>query len=298
MFNAQSAFTGESLKQSLDFLWKDIIETWQASEEDVLAELLPVAKPDPAESLQISKQATELIQKVRQQEDSVHMLDALLQEYSLDTQEGILLMCLAEALMRIPDKKTAEALIADRLADADWDKHMGKSDSTLVNASTWGLLLTGKVIKLDRSLDDRPAGILSRLVKKSGEPVIRAAMNQAMKIMGKQFVLGRDIQEALDNARKYREQGYQYSFDMLGEAAITEADAKRYFDAYMDAITVVGSDSDLRQSDPQTSSNLGEPGSSTISVKLSALHPRYEQAQEARVATELYSTLIRLLTFA
>ncbi|WP_020406180.1 bifunctional proline dehydrogenase/L-glutamate gamma-semialdehyde dehydrogenase PutA [Hahella ganghwensis] len=288
MFKASSALAEDLLNQPLDQIWQHITSNYAVDEASYLKELLPLAQPDTDGIGQITEEATRLIENVRKQDDSVHMVDALLQEYSLDTQEGILLMCLAEALMRVPDKRTADALIEDRLSGADWEKHMGKSESTLVNASTWGLLLTGKVVKMDRTLDGRPASVLNRLVKRSGEPVIRAAMHQAMKIMGKQFVLGRDIQEALDNGRKYREKGYSYSFDMLGEAALTTHDAKRYFDSYMQAIASVGADS----------SNAEKPGSSSISIKLSALHPRYEQAQESRVQTELYNTLMELLKFA
>ncbi len=288
MFKASSVLAEDLPSQSLDQLWKHITANYAVDEAEYLRELLPLAQPDANGIGQITEVATRLIENVRRQDDSVHMVDALLQEYSLDTQEGILLMCLAEALMRVPDKKTADALIEDRLSGADWERHMGKSESTLVNASTWGLLLTGKVVKLDRTIDGRPAKVLNRLVKRSGEPVIRAAMHQAMKIMGKQFVLGRDIKEALDNGNKYRAKGYSYSFDMLGEAALTDHDAKRYFESYKQAIDAVGADP----------SNSQKPGSSSISIKLSALHPRYEQAQESRVQTELYNTVLELLKFA
>ncbi len=287
-FTPTDSFSDDILSRPLDQLWQHIVANYDVDEAEYLKKLLPLAQPDTAGLTQITELATRLIENVRKQDDSVHMVDALLQEYSLDTQEGILLMCLAEALMRIPDKRTADALIKDRLSGADWDKHMGKSDSTLVNASTWGLLLTGKVVKLDRKIDGRPANVLNRLVKRSGEPVIRAAMHQAMKIMGKQFVLGRDIEEALDHGRKYRAQGYHYSFDMLGEAALTKQDAKRYMESYMQAIAAVGADP----------ANSQQPGSSSISIKLSALHPRYEQSQENRVQTELYNDLLKLLEFA
>ena len=288
MFKA-SEFLGSAFDdQKRDFFWQAIVGNYAVDETAYLKELLAYNEVVPEEVKTTEAIATDLIRKVRAQDDAVHMIDALLQEYSLDTQEGILLMCLAEALMRIPDKRTADALIRDKMSVADWQKHMGKSESTLVNASTWGLLLTGKVVKLDRRIDGSPANVLKRLVNKCGEPVIRAAMYRAMAIMGKQFVLGRDIKEALSNGRRYRDRGYTYSFDMLGEAAMTAADAKRYLQDYLKAIETVGADDYPANKAPAPS----------ISIKLSALHPRYEQSQEHRVLTELCGTLIELVSFA
>ncbi|GAK86319.1 proline dehydrogenase [Vibrio ponticus] len=215
------------------------------------------------------------------------MIDALLLEYSLDTQEGILLMCLAEALMRIPDAETADALIRDKLSVADWKSHLKNSDSVFVNASTWGLMLTGKVVGLSESQQPSPSQAVNRLVNKLSEPVIRRAMNQAMKIMGHQFVLGRTIQEAQKNGRAMRDKGFTYSYDMLGEAALTEADANKYFKDYMMAIEAVGRD--------VVSDNSPAP---SVSIKLSALHPRYEVANESRVMSELHDTLLQLLVRA
>ncbi|MFN2362555.1 MAG: bifunctional proline dehydrogenase/L-glutamate gamma-semialdehyde dehydrogenase PutA [Marinobacter sp.] len=288
MFNASKVLEPAFQEQPRSFFWQSIIASYAVDETRYLNELIPLAQSDAAEHRAVTDMATSLIRKVREQDDSVHMIDALLQEYSLDTQEGILLMCLAEALMRIPDKFTADALIQDKLSDADWNKHVGRSESTLVNASTWGLLLTGRVVKMDKRLDGAPSSIWRRLVKRSGEPVIRSAMYQAMAIMGKQFVLGRDIDEALRNARESRDLGYTYSFDMLGEAAMTSNDADRYLKDYMDAIESVGND---------TYSDNKAPAPS-ISIKLSALHPRYEMSQEERVLRELGGTLTDLLAFA
>lgn len=288
MFNASKVLEPAFQEQPRSFFWQGVIANYAVDETRYLNELIPLAQSDTAEHRAVTETATSLITKVREQDDSVHMVDALLQEYSLDTQEGILLMCLAEALMRIPDKYTADALIQDKLSDADWQKHVGRSESTLVNASTWGLLLTGRVVKMDKRLDGSPSSIWRRLVKRSGEPVIRSAMYQAMAIMGKQFVLGRDIDEALRNAREYRDMGYSYSFDMLGEAAMTSDDAARYLKDYMGAIEAVGNDSYPG----------GRVPAPSISVKLSALHPRYEVSQEERVLNELASTLIDLLAFA
>ncbi|MDC0663463.1 bifunctional proline dehydrogenase/L-glutamate gamma-semialdehyde dehydrogenase PutA [Marinobacter sp. SS21] len=288
MFDASKVLEPAFQEQPRSFFWQGMADNYAVDEAAYLNELIPLAQSDAAEHREVTEIATRLIQQVREQDDSVHMVDALLQEYSLDTQEGILLMCLAEALMRIPDKRTADALIEDKMSVADWQKHLGRSDSTLVNASTWGLMLTGRVIKMDRHLDGSPSTIWKQLVKRSGEPVIRSAMYRAMAIMGKQFVLGRDIREALKNARDYRKKGYTYSFDMLGEAAMTQQDAARYLADYLQAIDTVGDDR----------TPAGNAPAPSISIKLSALHPRYEVAQEQRVLTELYDTVVGLLKAA
>ncbi|MBW4933601.1 bifunctional proline dehydrogenase/L-glutamate gamma-semialdehyde dehydrogenase PutA [Marinobacter sp. F4206] len=288
MFHASKVLEPAFQEQPRSVFWRSLVANYAVDEAGYLRELIELAQSDTAEDRAVTETATGLIAKVREQDDAVHMIDALLQEYSLDTEEGILLMCLAEALMRIPDKYTADALIHDKMSMADWQKHVGRSESTLVNASTWGLLLTGRVVKMDKRLDGSPSNVWRRLVKRSGEPVIRSAMYRAMGIMGKQFVLGRDIDEALRNARDYREMGYTYSFDMLGEAALTAEDAARYLNDYMKAIESVGADPDEGHQGPRPS----------ISIKLSALHPRYEYAQEERVLKELYRTVRDLVTFA
>ena len=216
------------------------------------------------------------------------MIDALLLEYSLDTREGVLLMCLAEALMRVPDSATADALIRDKLSVADWQSHLKNSDSLFVNASTWGLMLTGKVINFDQRENTSPNKALNSLVTKFSEPVIRQAMHQAMKIVGHQFVLGRDINEALKNAEPPRSQGFSYSFDMLGEAALTSKDAEKYYDDYFNAISELAKFKSKKATEPEPS----------ISITLSALHPRYEAANEARVLSELFETVLALLQYA
>ncbi|HHL22452.1 MAG TPA: bifunctional proline dehydrogenase/L-glutamate gamma-semialdehyde dehydrogenase PutA, partial [Aliiroseovarius sp.] len=201
-------------------------------------------------------------------------MEVFLAEYGLSTDEGIALMCLAEALLRVPDAATIDALIEDKIAPSDWARHLGRSTSTLVNASTWGLLLTGRVL-------DEPgaglAGVLRGALRRLGEPVIRAAVARAMREMGAQFVLGETIESAMQRAERLEEKGYTYSYDMLGEAARTESDARRYQLAYADAITALAPAcraGDIRDN----------PG---LSVKLSALFPRYEVAQRARVLAEL-----------
>jgi RHH-type proline utilization regulon transcriptional repressor/proline dehydrogenase/delta 1-pyrroline-5-carboxylate dehydrogenase len=252
-------------------------------ESPLLEQLLLLAAPSEQEKQEIQHQATGLIEAIRADKKAVQMIDALLLEYSLDTQEGILLMCLAEALMRIPDSATADALIRDKLTIADWKSHLKRSNSVFVNASTWGLMLTGTLCGLDNDTPQSPVAAISRLANKLSEPVIRQAMNQAMAILGKQFVLGRTIKEARKNGEAKQKNGYEHSFDMLGEAALTAADAKKYFNDYMSAIEMVGKPD-----------SIGYTGIPSISMKLSALHPRYDVANEARVMDELFNTLLTL----
>ena len=184
--------------------------------------------------------ALALVQAVRAARGSGGALDAFLREYSLASREGVILMCLAEALLRIPDGETADRLIADKIPTGAWDEHLGDSDSLLVNASTWGLMLTGRVVALDRNEVGEARSWYARLVGKLGEPVARAALKQAMRILGHQFVMGRDIESALTRAAGKEERDYRYSFDMLGEAALTRADAERYREKYAAAIATVG----------------------------------------------------------
>jgi len=287
MFTASDVLKPEFIEKPLDELWSLISPLYMVDESTWLKELLPLATPSESEKNEIESKTTSLIKTIRADKKSIQMIDALLLEYSLDTQEGILLMCLAEALMRIPDSATADALIRDKLSVADWKSHLKNSDSVFVNASTWGLMLTGKVVGLAENETKSPTQAVTRLVNKMSEPVIRQAMHQAMKIMGHQFVLGRTIAEAQKNGQPQQERGYDYSFDMLGEAALTTADAEKYFRDYLSAIEAIGShnqDKDL--------------ATSSISIKLSALHPRYEVANEERVMSELYCTLIRLASRA
>lgn len=285
MFTATDVLEPWFVEQPLDKLWEQISPLYMVDESQWLKQLLPLATPSKTEESAIIEQTTQLVEAIRRDKKAIQMIDALLLEYSLDTQEGILLMCLAEALMRIPDTETADAFIKDRLGVADWKSHLKNSDSVFVNASTWGLMLTGKVVGLADSETHSPIQALNRLVNKLSEPVIRQAMHQAMKIMGFQFVLGRTIREAKKNSRAMREQGYSYSFDMLGEAAITRVDAHKYFQDYLSAIESVGGDQQ----------SIERHCIPSISIKLSALHPRYEVAKQERVMTELYQTLLQLL---
>ncbi|OLQ95560.1 bifunctional proline dehydrogenase/L-glutamate gamma-semialdehyde dehydrogenase [Vibrio ponticus] len=284
MFTATDVLNAEFIEQPLDKLWALISPLYMVDESQWLEQLLPLATPSVEEKSQTELKTTQLIEAIRADKKSIQMIDALLLEYSLDTQEGILLMCLAEALMRIPDAETADALIRDKLSVADWKSHLKNSDSVFVNASTWGLMLTGKVVGLAESQQPSPTQAVNRLVNKLSEPVIRKAMNQAMKVMGHQFVLGRTIQEAQNNGRAMRDKGFTYSYDMLGEAALTDADANKYFKDYLMAIEAVGRD--------VVSDHSPAP---SVSIKLSALHPRYEVANESRVMNELHDTLLQLL---
>ena len=238
------------------------------------------------ESNNVKSMAEGLISKVRLDKKAMHLIDALLLEYSLDTKEGIQLMCLAEALLRIPDAETADALIKDKLSCADWQSHLKNSHSIFVNASSWGLLITGKVVSKDATAGTDTDQIINRLVNKLSEPVIRQAMHQAMKIMGHQFVLGRDISEAQKNGKVFSDQGYSYSFDMLGESALTAIDANKYFESYMTAINSVGN-SELNQNKRKNAA--------TVSIKLSALHPRYEVANKDRVLSEMFESVLLLI---
>ncbi|MFY0663822.1 MAG: bifunctional proline dehydrogenase/L-glutamate gamma-semialdehyde dehydrogenase PutA [Natronospirillum sp.] len=269
--------------------WQQAItQLYSVDETRWMKALLPLAQSTADEARQIKVQARRLVERVRSESDVAHAVDKLLQEYSLDNEEGVILMCLAEALMRIPDADTADDLIRDKLSPANWAEHLGKSDSLLVNASTWGLMLTGKVVRLD-SREKSPANLLAKLINSAGEPVIRQAMHQAMRIMGKQFVLGQSIKEALKNGKPYRAKQYTYSFDMLGEAALTEKDATRYLASYRQAIET------LAAFNTQWPEGVPLP---TISIKLSALHPRYEETQRERVLSELAERVLSLVEVA
>ncbi|WP_425434028.1 proline dehydrogenase family protein [Oceanisphaera psychrotolerans] len=285
MFTAATVFAPGYAPRDLQALRQDITHNYVVDENTYLATLLEQVPASSQTLAQINEKARKLVTKVREESDGGDGIDAFLQQYSLDTQEGIILMCLAEALLRIPDSHTADELIKDKLSGADWARHFRQSDSTFVNASTWGLMLTGKIVRMDKKLDGNPANVLNRMINRMGEPMVRSAMYAAMKIMGKQFVLGRDIKEALKASRKSRDLGYTHSYDMLGEAAMTADDAEKYRRDYANAISTVGAEKLNNPKVPRPS----------ISIKLSALHPRYEEANRERVLTELYSTVLGLL---
>ena len=225
----------------------------------------------------VAELARQLVAAVRAGRTKQGGIDAFMQEYSLSSEEGVVLMCLAEALLRIPDAETADKLIADKVGGKDWESHLGQSGSLFVNASAWGLMLTGRFVDLGKMELGDVGSYLKKLVTRSGEPIIRNAMKQAMRIMGKQFVLGRTIDEAMSIAAPLEAEGYRFSYDMLGEAAFTMEDAGRYLASYRNALKTLGA------------RTKGDDifARASISVKLSALHPRYEEKQEARVMAEL-----------
>ncbi len=265
-------------------LRRAIEEAALADETACLEALLAEAAPDQGMAKRIDATARRLVEEMRRREVAKGGLDAFMHEYELSNQEGVVLMCLAEALLRIPDPATADRLIRDKLAEADWEGHLGHSESLFVNASTWALMLTGRLVAMEEGTIHDVPSFVRRMVARSGEPLIRQAMIQAMRIIGRQFVIGRTIEEALELSRETEAQGYRYSYDMLGEAARTAADAERYFDSYTHAIAAIG----------KAGGGRGIVDGPGISVKLSALHPRFEYAQRRRVMEELVPKLKNL----
>jgi RHH-type proline utilization regulon transcriptional repressor/proline dehydrogenase/delta 1-pyrroline-5-carboxylate dehydrogenase len=258
-------------------------EANRRDEDQADALILAAAKLPPAANRRIEAAAHRLVAAVRDKGPAHGGIDAFLHEYALSSPEGVALMCLAEALLRIPDSDTIDRLIRDKIAAADWQSHLGHSGSVFVNASTWALMLTGRMLRDEPGPNDL-THVLHRFVARSGEPVVRQAVLAAMRILGRQFVMGRTIGEALDRAEADERRGYRHSYDMLGEAAKTAAGARRYHDAYSQAITAIGKAAGGKPVE-------AAPG---ISVKLSALHPRYEMAQRERVMRELLPRLADL----
>ncbi|MCL4765870.1 MAG: bifunctional proline dehydrogenase/L-glutamate gamma-semialdehyde dehydrogenase PutA [Hyphomicrobiaceae bacterium] len=246
------------------------------------------------ERRRIADLARRLVHAARAGRHKYSGVDAFMLEYGLTSEEGVILMCLAEALLRIPDSETADQLIAEKIGGGHWEKHLGRSDSLLVNASTWGLMLTGQIVKLRDATGATPTGLLKRMVVRSGEPVIRQALRRAMRVMGDQFVLGRTMKEALDRARPLEARGYRFSYDMLGEAAKTARDAERYLERYMHAVEAAG-----KAAGPLASEHpdalMARP---SLSVKLSAIHPRFEPGKDARLARELLPRIVELAAAA
>ncbi|SFI30012.1 trifunctional transcriptional regulator/proline dehydrogenase/L-glutamate gamma-semialdehyde dehydrogenase [Methylobacterium brachiatum] len=243
-------------------------------EPDCVAPLLDRARLPPEAAGRVADTARHLVEALRRQTRHGGV-EGLIHEYALSSQEGVALMCLAEALLRIPDSATRDALIRDKIAGGDWAAHLGHSPSPFVNAATWGLLVTGR-LAATRSETGLSAA-LTRLIGRGGEPLIRKAVDLAMRLMGEQFVTGRDIAEALRNAKRMEAKGFTYSYDMLGEAALTAEDAARYLRSYEDAIRAIG----------EASAGRGIFLGPGISIKLSALHPRYTRSQRGRVMAEL-----------
>ncbi|WJV56170.1 trifunctional transcriptional regulator/proline dehydrogenase/L-glutamate gamma-semialdehyde dehydrogenase [Prodigiosinella aquatilis] len=266
-----------------------ITSVYRRPEGEMVSMLLEQARltADLAQSTyQMAYRIAEKLRTQKRTNGRSGMIQSLLQEFSLSSQEGVALMCLAEALLRIPDKPTRDALIRDKISTGNWQSHVGHSSSLFVNAATWGLLFTGKLVATHN--ETRLSGSLNRIISKSGEPLVRKGVDMAMRLMGEQFVTGETIAEALANARKLEEQGFRYSYDMLGEAALTAEDAEAYLLSYQQAIHAIG----------KASNGRGIYEGPGISIKLSALHPRYCRAQHERVMEELYPRLLSLTLLA
>ncbi len=272
--------------------WDDI-DTHKFADEEAYIEacLNEAAGLSLSERYGILQRGVELVKTARMQARRKGLMESFLEEFGLSNSEGLALMCLAEALLRVPDIETRDDLIAEKIKSGDWGVHMGQSDSWRVNASTLGLMLTGRIVSLPKSATKGPGTLLSNLIRESGEPVIRAAVMQAMRIMGEQFVLGRTIKEALKRGKKDVKSGRaaHFSFDMLGEGARTLADADGYFEAYRNALETLS-----QSTDP----DVRPENQSGISIKLSALHPRYEARQEAQIMGALYPRLLDLAQIA
>ena len=282
MFIRANADTPDQVTEALD-------AAWSLDEAEHVARLLSQTGLDLSAREHIYREAVSLVERVRERSRDAGAMEAFMREYDLSSEEGVVLMCLAEALLRIPDAETAEKLISDKLSDADWESHLGKSGSLFVNASTWGLMLTGRLVKVRESTERNLSSTLARIANRSGEPVVRLAIRQAMRIMGHQYVMGRSIEAALARSARRANRMFRYSFDMLGEAALTAADAERYRSAYEQAIRAIGSTTD-------EGTDVFELPS--ISVKLSALHPRYEHARADQVLEEMVPSLLGLARLA
>src|SRR6266516_15524 len=263
-----------------------ISAAYRADEAAAVHALLSEAALAPEALAATQRLAAALAQGVRAARSTAGGVDALMLEFSLDSREGVALMCLAEALLRIPDPATRDRLIRDKIGRGDWRAHVGKSPSLFVNAAAWGLLVTGQLV--DSRSDSALEAALTSLLRKGGEPLIRKGVDLAMRLLGKQFVTGRTIAEAVANAREREARGYRFSYDMLGEAALTADDAERYLVAYRDAINAIG----------EASGGKGTYGGPGISIKLSALHPRYTRLQRDRVLAELLPRLGELAHLA
>lgn len=266
-----------------------INDAYRACEKSLVQTLVNEARLNETQVLSIQKRATKLVEQVRQERRQSAGIDSFLSEYTLSSEEGIALMCLAEALLRVPDKETIDKLIKDKLAPVDWKSHQGQSDMFFVNAATWALMLTGKVLNADKQENKLKKALLT-FANRAGEGIVRKAVEKAMHIMSKQFVMGRTIQEAISRAKKLEAEGYRYSYDMLGEAALTTKDAQKYLLAYQQAIENIG------QAFADKSLSLYEKAG--ISIKLSALYPRYQEAQSVQVMENLAPILLSLAQLA
>ena len=262
-----------------------ITSAYRRPEPQCLPALIAAASLPPETMAEATALARRLVERLRARGPGGGV-EGLIHEYALSSQEGVALMCLAEALLRIPDDETRDALLRDKIGGGDWEAHLGHSRSLFVNAATWGLLLTGRLTSThsERGL----SAALTRLIAKGGEPVIRQGVRIAMRLMGEQFVAGQTIEEALENGRPWVARGFRYSYDMLGEAAVTAEQSVQYFAEYELAIRRIG----------EAGAGRGVHDGPGISVKLSALHPRYSRSQLERVHAELYPRLKTLTMLA
>ena len=263
-----------------------VTAAYRRDEREAVHWLLAQLGDDARPRTEAQTLAKSLVEAVRSKRTRASGVDALMHEFSLSSEEGVALMCLAEALLRIPDHQTADRLIADKISKGDWKRHLGESPSLFVNAATWGLLITGKLVSTNS--EQGLGSAMTKLIAKGGEPLIRKGVDLAMRMLGNQFVTGQTIEEALANSRDNEARGYRYSYDMLGEAALTAHDAELYYASYEKAIHAIG----------KASNGRGIKNGPGISVKLSALHPRYSRAQRARVMNELLPKLKQLLLIA
>lgn len=254
-----------------------IRDFYRIDESQAVDLILPHAEVNMRARSRAWERARKMVLQIRREQEGHGGVDALLNEYSLSTEEGVVLMCLAEALLRVPDKATQDELIRDKLSKGQWTPHLGNSDSLFVNASSWGLLFTGNMVQYADKRKKEHFGLLKKTLGRLGEPVIRRAMNIAMKVMGRQFVMGENIEDAVERAQEKEKRGYVYSYDMLGEGARTSKDAERYFQSYKHAIEVIG----------KAAKGRGPRRSPGISVKLSAIHPRFEFLKRNRVMAEI-----------
>ncbi len=265
----------------------DALDALKYQDEDAAVAALIADPPlDPAARASVAAEARALVARARGLKRRKGVMESFLEEFGLSNAEGLALMCLAEALLRVPDAESADKLIAEKISTGRWAEHLGKSDHWLVNAGTFGLMLTGRIVTLPDDLKGEASEVIGKLVKRAGEPVVRAGAMQAMRILGEQFVLGRNIDAALKRGAGMVRSGLatRYSFDMLGEGARTNEDAERYLQSYANAIDAVG----------EAAEGKGPYASNGVSVKLSALHPRYEARQEERVMRELYPRMLQL----
>jgi RHH-type transcriptional regulator, proline utilization regulon repressor / proline dehydrogenase / delta 1-pyrroline-5-carboxylate dehydrogenase len=269
-------------------LRQKIREFYRIDENTAVNHILPEAEVNVSARSRAWDRARKMVLQIRRDQEGNGAIDALLNEYSLSSEEGVVLMCLAEALLRVPDKITQEALIRDKISQGQWSSHLGTSDSLFVNASSWGLLITGSMVNYADNRNKDKFGLLKKTIGRLGEPVIRKSMNFAMKIMGKQFVMGETIEAATERAQEKEQKGYVYSYDMLGEGARTMADAQCYMQSYTDAIHAIG----------KAANGRGPIKSPGISIKLSAIHPRYEFSHQARVMAELVPKVTELCLLA